>query len=152
MQSEKKKDNGMINDDIVEDESKVALYRKLMNPQLMDVLKDKILQQLVVKKKYKDPFYTARKLADDLGTNTRYISAVVRVHFHCNYTSLVNRYRVNDAQTMLTDSRYADLSIEEIGRIVGFAHRQSFHAAFVKFAGMPPKPYRMLANKQTRKR
>jgi P4 family phage/plasmid primase-like protien len=46
----------MINNNIVEDETKVALYRKLVNPQLMDVLKDKILQQLVVKKKYKDPF------------------------------------------------------------------------------------------------
>jgi YesN/AraC family two-component response regulator len=142
----------MINNNIVEDETKVALYRKLVNPQLMDVLKDKILQQLVVKKKYKAPFYTARKLADDLGTNTRYVSAVVRVHFHCNYTSLVNRYRVNEAQAMLTDSRYADLSIEEIGRIVGFAHRQSFHTAFVKFAGMAPKPYRMLANKQVKRK
>lgn len=141
----------MVNDNIVEDESKVALYRKLVNPQLMDALKDRILQQLVVKKKYKDPLYTARKLAGDLGTNTRYVSAVIRVHFHCNYTSLVNRYRVNEAQTMLTDSRYADLSIEEIGRIAGFAHRQSFHTAFVKFAGMAPKPYRMLADKKKRR-
>jgi AraC-like DNA-binding protein len=130
------------------DEEKEAVYRRLVNPQVMDDLKEKILHELVVRKKYKDGSYTARRLADDLGTNTRYVSAVVRVRFHTNYSSLVNKYRVEEAMSALTDSRYAHLSIEEIGEMVGFVHRQSFHSAFVKFAGTTPKAYRMQYEQQ----
>lgn len=125
------------------DEAKEANYRKLVNPQLMDELKEKIQYALVVKKKYKDASYTARQLAIDLDTNPRYLSAVVRVRFHTNYSSLVNKYRIEDAMSALTDSRYKDLSVEEIGEMVGFVHRQSFHNAFQKYAGTTPKAYRM---------
>lgn len=125
------------------DEQKEATYRRLVNPQLMDELKDKILQELVVHKKYRDRSYTARQLADDLHTNTRYLSAAIRVHFHSNYITLVNKYRVEEAMSIMTDSRYKELNVEEIGDLVGFTHRQSFHSAFLRFAGITPKAYRM---------
>jgi AraC-like DNA-binding protein len=124
------------------EEQKEASYRKLVNPQLMEQLKEKILHELLVRKKYRDHGYTARDLAHDLETNTRYISAAVRVHFHTNYSTLVNKYRVEEAMSALTDSRYAHLSVEEIGDMVGFEHRQSFHTAFAKYAGITPKAYR----------
>ena len=124
------------------DNKKEASYRRLVNPEVMDELKDKILQQLVVHKRYRDRSYTARQLAEDLNTNTRYISAAIRVQFHTNYTALVNKMRVEEAMSKLADSRYADLSVEEIGELAGFAHRQSFHTAFMRFAGTTPKAYR----------
>ena len=108
----------------------------------MDDLKQKILQILVVQKKYKDSTYTARMLAEELQTNTRYISAVVRVHFHMNYRTLVNKYRVEEAMSILTDRRYEHLTVEEVGDMVGFTHRQSFHSSFTRFAGITPKAYR----------
>ncbi len=129
-------------------EDKEAVYRKLVNPQVMDDLKEKILQELVIKKKYKDRFYTARKLAADIGTNTRYISATIRVKFHTSYTTLVNKFRVEEAVSALTDSRYEDLTVEDIGLMVGFAHRQSFHTAFLRLTGITPKAYRMQYEQQ----
>ncbi|MBR1932598.1 MAG: helix-turn-helix domain-containing protein [Prevotella sp.] len=125
------------------EEEKEASYRKLVNAELMEQLKEQILHELIVRKRYRDSNYTARDLARDLKTNTRYISAAVRVHFHSNYTSLINKYRVEEAMSALTDSRYAHLNVEEIGEMVGFAHRQSFHTAFLKFAGITPKAFRM---------
>ena len=79
---------------ISERKEKDATYRTLVNPDLMDELKDKILQIVVMQKKYKDKDYSAKKLAEDIGTNTRYVSAVVNVRFHMNYTSFVNKYRI----------------------------------------------------------
>ena len=64
---------------ITEKKEKTAVYRSLINPQLMDELKGKILDTILVGKKYKDKNYSAKQLAADLGTNTRYISAVVNV-------------------------------------------------------------------------
>ena len=79
---------------ITEKREKEAVYRTLVRPGLMDELKEKILDIILIQKKYKDKDYSAKKLADELGTNTRYISAVVNVKFHMNYTSFVNNYRI----------------------------------------------------------
>ena len=89
---------------ITEKKVKEATYRTLVNPQLMDELKGKILNVIVMQKKYKDKDYSAKKLAEDLGTNTRYISAVVNVQFHMNYTSFVNKFRIEEAMTLMVDT------------------------------------------------
>src|SRR5574344_2070075 len=83
------------------------------------------------------------KLAEEIGTNTRYISAVIASMFHTNYSSLVNQYRVNDAMSILSDKRNKNLRIEEVSEMVGFSTRQSFYAAFYKFTGITPRQYKM---------
>lgn len=128
---------------ITEKREKEATYRTLVSPQLMDEMKEKILNIIVMQKKYKDKNYSAKRLAEDLGTNTRYISAVVNVRFHMNYTSFINKYRIEDAMTILVDRRYLDLKMEEVSDMVGFANRQSFYASFYKFMGMTPREYRI---------
>lgn len=128
---------------ITEKKEKEAAYRSLVNPRLMDEMKEKILNIIVMQKKYKDKDYSAKKLAEDLGTNTRYISAVVNVRFHMNYTSFVNKFRIEEAMTILVDRRYQDLRMEEVSDMVGFANRQSFYASFYKLMNMTPREYRI---------
>lgn len=128
---------------ITERKEKEAAYRTMVSPQLMDELKEKILNIIVMQKKYKDKNYSARKLAEDLGTNTRYISAVVNVKFHMNYTSFVNKYRIEEAMSILVDKRYQDLKMEEVSDMVGFSNRQSFYASFYKIMKMTPRDYRV---------
>ena len=127
---------------ITETKEKEAHYRTLVSPRVMDILKDKILDIIVMQKKYKDKNYSARKLAADLGTNTRYISAVVNVRFHMNYTSFVNKFRIEEAMTILVDRRFQELNMEEVSDMVGFANRQSFYASFYKQLGITPREYR----------
>ncbi len=124
------------------DGDKEANYRRLVRPRKMDQLKEEIQTKLIHEKKYRVGDYTARKLAEELHTNVRYISAVIRVHHHTNYNTFVNRLRVEEAMMLLTDPRYAELNVEEIGNMVGFLHRQSFHSAFQKFVGTSPHAYR----------
>ena len=128
---------------ISEKKDKEAAYRNLVNPMLMDELKEKILDIVLFQKKYKDNSYSAKQLAEDLGTNTRYISAVVNVRFHMNYTSLVNKYRIEEAMALLTDRRYQDLNMDDISSMVGFSNRQSFYAAFFRFNGITPREYKL---------
>ena len=128
---------------ITEKKEKAAAYRSLVSPRLMDELKEKILQIILLEKKYKDKDYSAKHLADELQTNTRYISAVVNVKFHMNYTSFVNKFRIEEAMTLLIDRRYQDLSMEDISDMVGFANRQSFYASFYKINGVTPREYKL---------
>ena len=122
---------------ITEKREKEAVYRTLVRPGLMDELKEKILDIILIQKKYKDKDYSAKKLADELGTNTRYISAVVNVKFHMNYTSFVNKYRIEEAMTLLADKRYKELNMEDISDMVGFSNRQSFYATRLQASSFP---------------
>lgn len=126
-----------------ESKDKEAHYRSLVSPKMMDEMKEKILSVIVMQKRYKDKDYSAKKLAEDLGTNTRYISAVVNVRFHMNYTSFINKFRIEEAMAILTDRRYQDLRMEQVSDMVGFANRQSFYASFYRILRMTPRQYRL---------
>jgi YesN/AraC family two-component response regulator len=128
---------------ITERRDKDAAYRSMISPKLMDDLKEKILEVILIQKKFKDKNYSAKQLAADLGTNTRYISAVVNVRFHMNYTSFVNKFRIEEAMAMLVDRRYVDLNMEDISDMVGFTNRQSFYASFYKINGVTPREYKL---------
>ncbi len=121
---------------------KTAAYRGMIRAELADELYDKIMNIVVMQKKYKDPNYSARDLAKELQTNTRYLSAVINSRFGMNYSCLVNEYRIKDALHLLVDKRYVERNIEEISAMVGFANRQSFYAAFYKNMGETPNGYR----------
>ena len=128
---------------ICEIKEKKAAYRSLVSPAVMDRMQEQIMKIIVMDKKYRDKDYSAQDLANEIGTNTRYISAVVNVRFHMNFTSFVNSYRISDAKSILVDKRYQDLNIEEVSDMVGFSNRQSFYASFFKMMHMTPRQFRL---------
>lgn len=125
-----------------EDDKKEAAYRTLINPKQISRLKVKIVNIIQKKKKYKDKEYSAKRLAEELETNTRYISAAVKIGFDMNYSSFVNKCRIDAAIALLKDKRNKRLKMEDVGDIVGFSNRQSFYAAFYKFTGLTPKQFK----------
>ena len=129
---------------IKEKSEKKANYRSFMNPNVKDELQEKIRVKIIIEEKYKDKDYSAKKLAEDLGTNVRYISAVCAERFYMSYCELVNYYRVNEAMTMLIDRRYTKMRVEDISEMIGFSNRQSFYVAFYRLRGMTPREYKML--------
>ena len=127
---------------IREKSEKQAAYRSLIRADLADELFDKILNMIVVEKRYRDPSFSAKELAKELDTNTRYVSAVINSRFNMNFSCLLNEYRIKEALHRMTDKRYADETIEEISAVVGFSNRQSFYAAFYRIMGETPNSYR----------
>ena len=127
---------------IKEKQDKNAAYRSLIRAELADELYEKILNIVVIQKRYRDKDFSAKELAQELGTNTRYISAVINSRFNTNFSCLINEYRIKEALHRMKDKRYLDLTIEEIGTLVGFANRQSFYASFYRILGETPNGYR----------
>ena len=101
---------------IKEAKVKDAAYRSMIRPELADDLKEKIYKVLVTNKKYRDPSYTAKKLASEINTNTRYISAVVNVKFGMNYSNFVNKYRIEDAVKRKTGVSVENIVITPVQR------------------------------------
>lgn len=128
---------------ITETKEKEAAYRSIVSPRKMDEMQEKIMNIIVFQKKYRDKDYSAAKLAEDLGTSIQHISAVVNTRFHMNYTSFVNRYRIDEARSILVDRRFQGLTMEEVSEKVGFSNRQSFYSAFYRFLDISPKAYKV---------
>lgn len=120
-----------------------ASYQESINPDILDELHTKILNFLLIQRKFMDKDYSAKKLAQDLNTNSRYVSAVCNVKFHMNYATLINKYRIDEAMSILIDRRYLKLNMEDVASMVGFANRQSFYSAFYKQNGTTPRDFRM---------
>ena len=127
---------------IKEKQEKNAAYRSLIRAELADELYEKILNIIIIEKRYRDKDFSAKELAKELKTNTRYISAVINSRFNTNFSCLINEYRIKEAQHKLTDKRFQEMTIEEIGCLVGFANRQSFYASFYRVMGETPNNYR----------
>ena len=125
-----------------EKREKNAAYRTMIRPELADELYKKIVDIVVVKKKYKDPNFSSKDLAKILHTNTRYLSAVVNSRFGMNFSCLLNEHRTKDAMRLLSEKKNAEKNIEDISALVGFANRQSFYAAFYRIVGETPNGYR----------
>jgi AraC-like DNA-binding protein len=124
-----------------EKKEKVAAYRTQVRAEVIDEIYEQILRKMIVEKKYRDPKYNAKQLAEDLQTNTRYISATINLRFQMNYSELISSYRVRDAVSILQDKRNKKMTMSEVAAAVGFTNRQSFYAAFYHLQGKTPKQY-----------
>ena len=82
---------------ITEKKKKEAAYTTALSTTLVEEIYEKILLKFVVEKKYRDPAYTAAKMAEEIGYNARYISAVVHLRYRDNFSQLINDFRIKEA-------------------------------------------------------
>ena len=112
-------------------------------------IKSGVQKFVFVGRRYRNVNFTAAQLAQNIGTNTRYLSAAIRLHYGCNFSELVNKLRVEEAKQIMLDPQNT-LTMEDISYSAGFSTRQSFYNAFSKFVGKKPKEW--LAQEQEKKR
>ncbi|MBR1682200.1 MAG: AraC family transcriptional regulator [Bacteroidaceae bacterium] len=118
-----------------------ALYRTAIRTEVIDDIYEQILRKMIVEKRYRDPRYNAQRLAEEIGTNARYISAAVSLRFQTNFPTLIAGYRLRDAIAVMTDKRTKSLNMGTVATQSGFANRQSFYSAFFRAYGKTPKQY-----------
>lgn len=121
-------------------------YIDSISPATVDRIYAGLMQEIAVKQRYLDPDLTAADLTRELRTNTRALSAVMQLRFDGNFKTVVNRFRVDRAMSMMKDKRYNSLTCEEIGLSCGFQNRQSFYNAFGRMVGQTPASYRKNIN------
>lgn len=130
-----------------EKEVSTPKYRTRLSDKLSDSLFVRIMEHLTEERRYRNASYTARQLAEEIGTNVRYVSAAVATHTGGNYNALINGLRLRDARKMLRSSKMQHLTVEEIGLLAGFASRQAFYLAYGRaFEGETPAQYRASLN------
>lgn len=90
--------------------------------------------------------FSVSQLATILGTKEKYVSQIINEYYHCNFNSLVNTYRIQEACRRFKDQQtYGHLTIGAIGESVGFKARSSFISAFKAYTGMTPGDFLKIA-------
>ncbi|MFK5856841.1 MAG: AraC family transcriptional regulator [Bacteroidota bacterium] len=94
-----------------------------------------------MKEAYTNPELSLKSLADDLGTNTSYLSSAVNSHYNCNLPSLINKYRIDKARHLMVSDEFKHYSMEGIALEVGFKSRSVFYQSFKIITGLSPNLY-----------
>jgi two-component system response regulator YesN len=73
--------------------------------------------------------------------NAAYLSRLFKEQTGETFSSFVARTRMEKARDLLVTT---DISVEEIGRMVGVSSRSTFNRLFKKFVGVSPGTYRVI--------
>lgn len=97
---------------------------------------------------YLKPTLTIADVANELGTNRTYLSAAINSVYGINFSTYVNRFRVERAKHILTDPGYDKdkQAIMDAIALSGFAGEQTFYRVFKELTGVTPMQYRHTQN------
>jgi AraC-like DNA-binding protein len=120
------------------DQLKKPVEEKLLNAGFAE----KIDASMREHKPYLQPDITLDMLAETLGIPSRDLSLVFNRHFDSNFYEFINRYRIEEAKTMLSDPKQKSKTITHIYLDVGFNSKSVFNTFFKKHVGQTPSEYR----------
>lgn len=101
-------------------------------------LLNNILYAMESEKVFSQDDMSLKKLAEHLGTNTKYISQVINEKIKVNFITFINEYRIKEARKILSDKANHNLTIKAIATKSGFKSKSSFNNAFKKYTGINP--------------
>jgi len=91
---------------------------------------------------YRNPDLRQVTLAQELGTNSSYLSQAINRSTGMGFAEFLNQYRVGEARRLLRDPANDPYTIEAIGQRAGFRSKTAFYRAFKKVTGTSPAAYK----------
>jgi tetratricopeptide (TPR) repeat protein len=129
-------DNGKFNISTLDDEHK---------KQILDCLIKSIESKV-----FTEPNLSIRMLAERCGTNRSYLSKVINETYNMNYTTYINKLRIDEAICIISDIN-TSVPLKELYQKLGFNSYSVFNEAFKKFIGVTPAYFQKTAKKMQKK-
>ncbi len=117
-------------------------YKKsALTPAYSIELKQELIKLLNEYKVYKENNLNLEMLAAKLGTTKHNTSQVINEHFNMNFFELINKYRIQEATTILKNNYHITLNIIDVAYEVGYNNKVTFNKAFKKETSLTPTEY-----------
>ncbi|NML69472.1 helix-turn-helix transcriptional regulator [Chryseobacterium sp. RP-3-3] len=100
-----------------------------------------IIEYFEKKKPYQNVDFNIQDLAAQLHSNSTYISRAVNMNTKKNYKTFVNKYRIKQIKTQLSDVNYDKYNLMYIYTSAGFKHQSTFNKVFKQVESMTPSEY-----------
>lgn len=123
------------------------IHDRLINPQ-SDISKEmgidlsEKLQKCINEKVYIDSNITLPALAERISVPYHQLSRFINEQYNQNFNDFINFNRIEEVKKRLLDTNYNHLTIEAIGKSVGFNSKTAFYTAFKKHANCSPNQFR----------
>lgn len=124
--------NANIVENVSQEVSQEEKYEKQKN------IVHKVISLVEAEKLYLNPELTIAHIADRVGEHPRTLSASINNVCKENFNRFINRYRVEEAKTLLLNKDSEHLNMEGIGMEAGFNSNSSFYGAFRKELNVTP--------------
>ena len=90
--------------------------------------------------------FSLNRLAELVGSNSKYVSRAINSCKRCNFSVLLNEYRIKEACRRLMDTgNYGNYTIEGIANSVGYKSRSNFTTIFKDSVGLTPSAFQKLS-------
>lgn len=144
---------GLRGDINIENAKTVSTLPEILNhginthPKIIEKEKDPdqvtIIKNFMVENQpYLKPDLTLQELANLLNMDSKDLSFVINNSIQQNFYDFINTYRIDKAKELLQNSKYKDLTIQEILYKVGFNSKSSFNTSFKKQLKFTPTEFR----------
>lgn len=95
------------------------------------------------------PDFSLELLARLTESNPKYVSQVINELQGCNFSTMLNQCRINEACKLLTDTALStSMTNEAIAERVGFKSRSHFNRIFKKMTGLTPTQYQKISKEE----
>ena len=108
----------------------------------LDELKQKIVALVESEKLFLRQDITIFDIAEQLDSNSKYVSQAINGYLNKSFIVFINEYRVEASKGFLIDSKNDNFTIEGIGQMAGFKSKSAFNTAFKKITGVTPSIYK----------
>ncbi|WP_061272802.1 helix-turn-helix domain-containing protein [Leptospira interrogans] len=127
--------------DIISSKSgKNFVKRSLLHDVDISALEKKLIHIIKEERIYLDEDIRLPDVSEELGISVHQLSFFLNNHLGMNFNNYINRFRVEEAKSMLIND--PSRSVVSVGIAVGFNSNSSFYKAFLKETGMSPKQFR----------
>ncbi|MEM9076372.1 MAG: AraC family transcriptional regulator [Bacteroidota bacterium] len=115
-----------------------------LSKKVMIDLKEKLSDVITNEQLYLDCELKLIDLADKLNISRHHASQVINESYGVSFYAFINKLRIEEAEKILTDTKYKNLNITDIAFKCGFNNRVSFYNSFRKHVGMTPLDFRSM--------
>ncbi len=132
---------------ITSDENKEERKSTPLSDGLMENICHQVNQYLNESKAFLRPDLSLALLAFEMKIPQRNLSRAINTHMGCNFFTLINNMRVEEAKRLLLELKSENYNIDSVATECGFSSRSTFFLVFKKHTGMSPASW-LLSNRQ----
>ena len=107
----------------------------------LELWKKKVLNTMEAEKRFLEPEISLADLANQLKTNTSFLSAVINKGFSKNFNDFVNEFRVQEFQKQIKLPENQNITLLGVAFDCGFNSKTTFNRVIKKQTGKAPKEF-----------
>jgi len=127
--------------DVVEE---VLLVKEVLSVDIRKELHRRVIGHISDRRVLSDSSLSLKKVAQDLQTNTKYVSLVINEFEQTSFPNYINKMRIGLVLELMADEENRSYTLFALGQMAGFKSKSTFIEAFKQQTGVTPSEYQRI--------